>query len=106
MEIHRQARMKLNSAAHAKSRGYTRRYKPPAKLAKTPLCRGVSRMKVGEPGGIRTHDQRIKSPLHCRCATGPRERENVEIRLPRSQRGRPVRAYHGPRTAGKAAGAW
>ncbi len=25
----------------------------------------------GGPGGIRTHNQRIKSPLRCRCATGP-----------------------------------
>ena len=30
----------------------------------------IPRQKTGEPGGIRTHDQWIKSPLHCRCATG------------------------------------
>ena len=27
-------------------------------------------LKIG-PGGIRTHDQRIMSPLRYRCATGP-----------------------------------
>ena len=30
----------------------------------------LSFIKFG-PGGIRTHDQRIMSPLRYRCATGP-----------------------------------